>query len=851
MAVDVGDAFLNIVPSMRNFGRTLDNGVGRSIDGSAKKAGSRFGKVFAYASMSPLKAIGAAAVGLFAIQKVKEFFTSAISEARESQKVSALTAQVIKSTGGAAGISAKQVGNLATSISNMTGIDDEAIQSGENLLLTFTNIKNGVGKGNDIFNQATQSITDMSAALGQDMKSSAIQLGKALNDPIKGVTALSRVGVSFTEGQKATIKSLVDGGHTMDAQKLILGELNKEFGGAAAASATAGEKFKTTFANFEEAVGTALLPYLDKALTKGTEFVSFLTSNMGPAFATVKAAVEPLANAVGSFVSAHLQPFLTLLSGLGGAALASFAALLGGTIVSAIVALGAALVSPIALVGALAGAAVYAYTHFSGFRTTVDGLVASLKANLMPVLQAAANTFQTVVLPAILSLVGYVRANFLPALQAVANVITGQVLPIFSSLAQFVYGRLYPAIFQIVIAVAQKLKPVFDQLVASFQSQVLPTLQKLLAKFREWQPTIQTVVLVVVKIIGKILEFAAAILGKVLPVAIRFQVFLATSFVKGVIAAIGVLVKIVQAVIKVGQQFVDGAKQIGAFAKTVAQKIADVITYVRQVPGKVKAALGNAKTLLVQAGRDIIAGLVNGIKDAAHLAADAAKNAVRSALDGAKGLLGIHSPSTKFAEVGMWSMKGLAKGIDDNSDGPAKAIAAAVKKMRDRLTAEADKLKGILDGLKSNFDSISSSVQSAFAGTALDSKNEGSFFQSLFHQQATLQRLRIAFNKLLGWGVDPKFLSQLFQSGNTALIFDLAGGSRRNAVSDAQMFGANQRLAAQLGGAVAQADVGPKIDRTNHLLEQVEAHLRRLPKNIGHHINGAASNGHRQRVVTT
>ncbi|MGZ6778166.1 MAG: phage tail protein, partial [Mycobacterium sp.] len=334
-------------------------------------------------------------------------------------------------------------------------------------------------------------------------------------------------------------------------------------------------------------------------------------------------------------------------------------------------------------------------------------------------------------------------------------------------------------------------------------------------------------------------------------VAIRFQVFLATTFVKGVIVAIGVLVKIVQAVIKVGEQFVEGAKQIGVFAKTVAQKIADVITYVRQIPGKVKAALGNAKTLLVQAGRDIIAGLINGIKSMAGSAADAAKNAVKGALDGAKSLLGIHSPSTKFAEVGMWSMKGLAKGIDDNSDGPAKAIAAAVKKMRDRLTAEADKLKGVLDGLKSNFDSISSSVQSAFAGTALDSKNEGSFFQSLFHQQATLQRLRNAFHKLLGWGVDPKFLSQLFQSGNQALIFDLAAGSRANAISDAQMFGVNQRLAAQLGGAVAQADVGPKIDLTNRRLHQIEQHLAHLPKNLGHHINGAAANGHKQRVVST
>src|SRR4029077_11940966 len=125
------------------------------------------------------------------------FVKSSIGEARESQKVAALTAQVIKSTGGAANVTAGQIGRLAQSISNKTGIDDETIQSGENMLLTFKNIRNEAGKGNDIFSQSTSILTDMSAALGTEPKKAAIQLGKALNDPIKGVSALSRVGVTF------------------------------------------------------------------------------------------------------------------------------------------------------------------------------------------------------------------------------------------------------------------------------------------------------------------------------------------------------------------------------------------------------------------------------------------------------------------------------------------------------------------------------------------------------------------------------------------------------------------------------------------------------------------------------
>src|SRR5207237_7672973 len=129
-----------------------------------------------------------------------------------------------------------------------------------NLLMTFTGLRNEVGKGNDVFNQATQIATDMGAALGTEPKAAAIQLGKALNDPIKGVSALSRVGVSFTSQQKDQIKTLVKSGDTLGAQKIILGELNKEFGGAAAASATSGEKMSVAFGNFKEQIGTALLP---------------------------------------------------------------------------------------------------------------------------------------------------------------------------------------------------------------------------------------------------------------------------------------------------------------------------------------------------------------------------------------------------------------------------------------------------------------------------------------------------------------------------------------------------------------------------------------------------------------
>jgi hypothetical protein len=160
---------------------------------SSDSFGSKLGHVGKVAGL----VAGAAGFGaLFATLKV------GIGEFKQHALVAAQTDAVIKSTGGSANVTAKQIDQLASSMMKKTGIDDETIQSGENMLLTFTNIRNEVGKGNDVFNQSTSILADMSTALGTDMSKSAIQLGKALNDPIKGISALRRVGVSFTDAQK-------------------------------------------------------------------------------------------------------------------------------------------------------------------------------------------------------------------------------------------------------------------------------------------------------------------------------------------------------------------------------------------------------------------------------------------------------------------------------------------------------------------------------------------------------------------------------------------------------------------------------------------------------------------------
>lgn len=180
-------------------------------------------------------------------------FTAVTKATREQEAAVAQLEQRLKSTGGISGQSAKELTEYAGSLQKVTTFGDEAIISMQSLLLTFTNIRGGV------FNEATEAILDMSVAMGQDLKSSALQLGKALNDPISGIEALSRVGVRFTDHQKDVIKSLVKTGNTAKAQKIILQELKTEFGGAArAARDTFGgalDGLKNAFGDLLEAKG--------------------------------------------------------------------------------------------------------------------------------------------------------------------------------------------------------------------------------------------------------------------------------------------------------------------------------------------------------------------------------------------------------------------------------------------------------------------------------------------------------------------------------------------------------------------------------------------------------------------
>lgn len=177
------------------------------------------------------------------IGKLYEFGAASVQSFNEQDQALGQLRATWKSTGGAVGLSIAEMKAQAESLQKTTLWGDEQTEGAQSLLLTFTNIKG------TIFKDSIPAIQDMATKMGVDLKGATLQVGKALNDPIEGINALRRVGVSFTDEQRAGIKKLVAEGKTQEAQTLILTELNREFGGSSIAAAQSGVGFMKQLAN--------------------------------------------------------------------------------------------------------------------------------------------------------------------------------------------------------------------------------------------------------------------------------------------------------------------------------------------------------------------------------------------------------------------------------------------------------------------------------------------------------------------------------------------------------------------------------------------------------------------------
>ena len=251
--------------------------------------------------------------------------TAGVAGFREQEKAIAQVEAGLKSTGNAVGFTSEKLQAMAADLQSNTLFGDEVIlKDATAQLLTFTNITD------ENFARTQEAALDLATRLDGDLKGASIQLGKALNDPIANLSALSRSGIQFSEDQKAVIKSMAETGDLAGAQTIILDELNKQYGGSAKAAAEADGGFTqlaNTFGDIQEEIGgiivTALRPLLKflKNLFERFQDLSGPVKTLIVGFGAVAAAVGPIL---------LLLPQLATVAGIVGPAIgAAFTAMTG------------------------------------------------------------------------------------------------------------------------------------------------------------------------------------------------------------------------------------------------------------------------------------------------------------------------------------------------------------------------------------------------------------------------------------------------------------------------------------------------------------------------------------------
>lgn len=621
-----------------------------------------------------------------------EFLKSAIEGAREEARSMRLIEAALKSTGNAAHTSGKQIEENASKLSVLDGVTKSSIIATDQLLLKFTNISNQAGKNNDIYNQTTQAILNVAAATGKGMVPVTTALGKALNDPVKGLAGLARVGIQFSKGQKDQIKQLVEHNHLLAAQHVILGALNTRFAGAAAAAADPVQRLSALLKNLEEQVGKALLP----ALNAG---VNFIINTVVPAISKFSSVLHAGFSGKGldaggiigviAKVGAAVKGIIAFFTGNTFVAGGFFGKILGlnpkdtasliktltnvrATIVRVVgdittfvkdhfkqIAIGAAiLLTPFIIL--IPAALYFLYTRFKIVRTIVADFVAGVKV--------VAQVFTRDVLPVITQVATYLGKQFAAAVQFVAA-----LWPSISEAAGHVFTVL-KVLFAVGIApllLAWKL----------FHNQIMAVLR---AAWKFIQSFVRAALQVVRGVIKLVLDLINGDWGKAwndikLIVsgvwdAIYAYIRLALSLVKNAISAALSFVKAIwsgawNALVGIVSGVWNGI--IGS----VAWGVRHVLGYFSGIKDRIISALGDVASWLLDVGKKVMDGLLNGFKAGWHTV-----GGWLSSLNPAKLFNDINvelgHAGKNLHPMGVLVMQGLQMGMQEGWKGVSRYLAS-------------------------------------------------------------------------------------------------------------------------------------------------------------------------------
>lgn len=223
-----------------------------------------------------LKTLATGMAGYFTFRAIKASLTYSIGQFIEQEHAISQVTAALKSTNYTSGMTVDSLNRLASSMQKTTNYGDEMVLNASAIGLSFTNITK------DVFPAFIQAAADVSTRMGQDLNSTVVQLGKALNDPIQGLSALGRTGIQFSDDQEKVIKRLVETNKLVEAQDIILKEIQKQYGGSASAARdTLGgslSSLKNSFGDLTQAVTGLFVPALNSIVGTADTIVQATTA---------------------------------------------------------------------------------------------------------------------------------------------------------------------------------------------------------------------------------------------------------------------------------------------------------------------------------------------------------------------------------------------------------------------------------------------------------------------------------------------------------------------------------------------------------------------------------------------
>lgn len=253
--------------------------------------------------------IGAAVAGAFAVGAIIDFGKQSILAAEGVQEANNRIDAIAKSMdlfGSQTKDVTDRLKKYAESNELVFATDAEVIKATQAKLLTFANLAKTADQAGGAFDRATQAAVDMAAAGFGEAEQNAVQLGKALQDPINGITALSRSGITFTEDQKKVIESLVETGRVGEAQNMVLAAIETQVKGTAEATAKASTKMQLAFDNVKESVGAALMPTFEKLIAVIVPLVDKIAPLLAKAFELLSPIFDMLIEAITPLIDTTL-----------------------------------------------------------------------------------------------------------------------------------------------------------------------------------------------------------------------------------------------------------------------------------------------------------------------------------------------------------------------------------------------------------------------------------------------------------------------------------------------------------------------------------------------------------------